>query len=299
RPARDRSSEGDPAGSRPTRAKRGLLDLSPEERQQAFDEHGPGTFMRYRDVYLDPEANELACELFRREIDKLIDDPRVADALKPTGYPLACKRQVLDTNYYETFNRDDVDLVDLRREPLVEITPTGVRTEAGETELDVLVLATGFDAMTGALTRIDIRGRGGERLTDAWADGPCTYLGLQVAGFPNLFTITGPGSPSVLANMIIAIEHHVDWVVDCLDAVEATGGSTIEATTDAVADWVAHVNEVADGTMYTAPSCNSWYLGSNIDGKARVFMPYVGGLGRYRAHCAQVVTDDYRGFEIR
>lgn len=300
-PSRPSDGEGpsEPAGIRPVRTQRGLLDLSPQERRQAFDENGPGAFMRYRDVYVDPEANELACELFRREIDKLIDDPEVAEALKPTDYPLACKRQVLDTDYYQTFNRDDVDLVDLRRDPLVEITPAGVRTQAGEVELDVLVLATGFDAMTGALSRIDIRGRGGDRLTDAWADGPRTYLGLQVAGFPNLFTITGPGSPSVLANMVIAIEHHVDWVVDCLEAVERQGASTVEATSAAVDDWVAHVNEVAEGTMYTAPSCNSWYLGSNIEGKSRVFMPYVGGLGRYRDLCAEVVADGYRGFEIR
>ncbi len=290
-----------PAGASPKprpNPKQGLLDLSPAERQAAFDASGPGTFMRFRDVYLDPEANELACELFRREIDKLVDDPDVAEALKPVEYPLACKRQFLDTGYYPTFNRDDVSLVDLRRDPLVEITPAGVRTEAGEVELDVLVLATGFDAMTGALTRIDVRGRGGQRLTDSWADGPRTYLGLQVTGFPNLFTVTGPGSPSVLANMIIAIEHHVEWIIDCIDDVESRGATTIEPSAEAVDTWVDHVNEVAENTMYTAPSCNSWYLGSNIEGKSRVFMPYVGGLGRYRRHCAEVVADDYRGFVI-
>ncbi len=278
--------------------KRGLLDLSPAEQQAEFDANGPGAFMRFRDVYLDPEANEVACALFRREIDKLVDDPEVAEALKPVEYPLACKRQVLDTDYYTTFNRDDVTLVDLRRDPLVAITADGVQTEAGEVELDVLVLATGFDAMTGALTRIDIRGREGERLTDTWADGPRTYLGLQVAGFPNLFTVTGPGSPSVLANMIVAIEHHVDWIMNCIDAVEGRGAATIEPTVEAVDTWVDHVNEVAEHTMYTAPSCNSWYLGSNIEGKSRVFMPYVGGLGRYRRRCAEVVAEDYQGFVI-
>ncbi len=306
-PARTRSDET-PRGSDDTdrppgtpqreRRRTGLLDLTPTERQDAFDRHGPGAFMRFRDVYLDPEANAVARELFLGEIDKLVDDPEVAEALKPREYPLACKRQVLDTDYYETFNRDDVTLVDLRRSPLVEVTPAGVRTEAGEVELDVLILATGFDAMTGALSRIDIRGRDGQALAEAWDDGPRTYLGLQVAGFPNLFTITGPGSPSVLANMIIAIEHHVDWVVDCLDHLDDLQASTIEAAPEAVEAWVAHVNEVAEGTMYTAPSCNSWYLGSNIEGKARVFMPYVGGFGRYRQHCDEVVADDYRGFVI-
>ncbi len=286
------------AGQGPGTGRRSLLDLSPEERRAAFDEHGPGAFMRFRDVYTDPEANDAARELFLDEIDKLVDDPEVAEALKPREYPLACKRQVLDTDYYVTFNRPDVTLVDLRRDPLVEITPDGVRTEGGEVELDVLVLATGFDAMTGALERIDIRGRDGVTLTEHWADGPRTYLGLQMAGFPNLFTITGPGSPSVLANMIVAIEQHVDWVVDCLDHLDARGAATIEPTAEAVGEWVAHVNEVAEGTMYTAPSCNSWYLGSNIEGKTRVFMPYVGGFGRYRDRCEQIVADGYPGFVV-
>lgn len=216
----------------------------------------------------------------------------------PKGYPLGCKRQVLDTHFYETFNRDNVDVVDLREEPLVTITENGIETSSGHRETDVIVLATGFDAMTGALDRIDIRGRDGRPLREAWADGPRTFLGLQVAGFPNLFTITGPGSPSVLSNMIVAIEHHVDWITECLDHLRDRGLSTIEATESAQEDWVDHVNEVADGTMYTAPSCASWYLGSNIPGKKRVFMPYVGGLGRYRDRCAEVVADDYAGFAL-
>ena len=302
---RDVDNGGRPGGSpppadtpRPERGRRGILDLDPDERQAVFDEHGPAAFMRFRDVYTDPEANAVAAELFLGEIDKLVDDPEVAEALKPREYPLACKRQVLDTDYYETFNRDDVTLVDLRRHPLVEITPSGVRTEAGEVELDVLILATGFDAMTGALRRIDIRGRDGRALAEEWADGPRTYLGLQVAGFPNLFTVTGPGSPSVLANMIVAIEQHVEWIADCVDHLEARGLATIEPSPEAVEGWVAHVNEVADGTMYTAPSCNSWYLGSNIDGKARVFMPYVGGFGRYRQRCAEIAAAGYEGFVL-
>jgi len=283
----------------PPTSRPGLLDLSPEERQAAFDEHGPGAFMRFRDVYTDPEANAIACELFRHEISKVVHDPEVAAKLQPTGYPLACKRQVLDSGYYETFNRDDVTLHDLRRDPLVEITPTGVRTTGGEVELDVLILATGFDAMTGALERIDLRGRDGRTLRDAWADGPRTYLGLQIEGFPNLFTITGPGSPSVLSNMIVAIEHHVDWIIECIGHVDAEGLSTIEPSPEAVEAWVEHVNETAEGTMYTAPTCNSWYLGSNIEGKARVFMPYVGGFGRYRRRCAEIAEAGYEGFVLR
>lgn len=304
RPERDEATDR-PAGNappadtpRPSRDRSGLLDLSPEERRAAFDRHGPAAFMRFRDVYTDPEANAVACDLFLREIDKLVDDPEVAEALKPREYPLACKRQVLDTDYYRTFNRADVSLVDLRRDPLVAITPSGVRTAGGVVELDVLVLATGFDAMTGALQRIDIRGRDGAALADRWADGPRTYLGLQVAGFPNLFTVTGPGSPSVLANMIVAIEQHVDWIVDCLGHLDQAGLSTIEPTPDAVEAWVAHVNDLAEGTMYTAPSCNSWYLGSNIEGKARVFMPYVGGFGRYRQRCQEIAEADYEGFVL-
>ncbi|MFV0256847.1 MAG: flavin-containing monooxygenase [Acidimicrobiales bacterium] len=289
--------DGRPADTpEPRRRRRGLGELSPEERRDAFDEYGRGAFQRFRDVYTDAEANELACELFRREIRKIVHDPETAAALEPHHYPLACKRQVLDTDYYETFNRPDVTLVDLRREALVTITPTGVETSDGHHRLDVLVLATGFDAMTGALERIDLRGRGGRRLGAVWADGPRTLLGLQVEGFPNLFTVTGPGSPSVLANMIVAIEQHVDWIVEAMDAVDRVGATTIEPTAAAVEEWVAHVNEVAEGTMYTAPSCNSWYLGSNIEGKVRVFMPYVGGFGRYREHCLDVAAHGYPGF---
>ena len=297
------------AARTPRTPRPGILDLTPEQRVEAFDQHGPAAFMSFADVYRDPEANAVACELFRREIRKVVADPAVAERLEPRDYPLACKRQVIDTNYYETFNRDDVALVDLRTQPLVEVTPAGVCIGGGESSegasgegeevgLDVLVLATGFDAMTGALERIDIRGRGGLLLRDRWADGPRTYLGLQVEGFPNLFTITGPGSPSVLSNVIVAIEQHVEWIADCLRYLTDNQRSTIETTKEAVEDWVAHVNEVAEGTMYVAPDCNSWYLGSNIEGKARVFMPYVGGLGRYRKRCDEVAAKGYEGFVL-
>ena len=293
----------DDTGGAPRRPRPGILDLTSDERLAAFDQQGPGAFMNFADVYRDPEANAVACQLFFREIRKVVTDPAIAERLEPRDYPLACKRQVIDTDYYETFNRSDVTLVDLRVQPLVQVTPAGVRvggegSDDVEVGLDVLVLATGFDAMTGALERIDIRGRDGLLLRDRWADGPRTYLGLQVEGFPNLFTITGPGSPSVLSNVIVAIEQHVDWIADCLSYLIENDHSTIEATADAVEGWVAHVNEVAEGTMYVAPDCNSWYLGSNIEGKARVFMPYVGGLGRYRQRCDEIAANGYEGFVL-
>ncbi|MEL7157068.1 MAG: NAD(P)/FAD-dependent oxidoreductase [Actinomycetota bacterium] len=287
---------GDGAATRPPA--KGLLDVDPSERSAAVARYGPGVVQRYRDVYTDPAANEVACELYREEVDRLVDEPAVAEALKPTDYPLGCKRQVFDTGYYETFNRPNVELVDLRATPLVEITETGVRTTAGHTELDILVYATGFDAMTGALDRIDIRGREGRRLRNEWAGGPRTYLGLAVAGFPNLFTITGPGSPSVLSNMVVSIEQHVDWIMDCLAHLDRSGHATIEATEEAQVDWARQVAETAEGSMYTAPGCASWYLGANIEGKSQVFMPYLGGVGRYRRICDEVRDADYRGFVL-
>ncbi len=284
-------------GPRPPRPE--ILDTTTDERRAMWQERGFRTFDTYRDIYKDLDANELAVELYREHVASVVADPATAEKLMPRDYPLGCKRQVLDTGYYETFNRPNVDLVDLRDDPLVEITSTGVRTESGHVEVDVLVLATGFDAMTGALDRIDIRGRQGRRLRDDWADGPRAYLGLQMAGFPNLFTVTGPGSPSVLSNVIVSIEHHVEWIDACISHMQANGHSTVETTAEAQQQWGEHVNEVAEGTMYTAPTCASWYLGSNIEGKTRQFMPYVGGVGRYQDVCAEVVADGYRGFEFR
>ncbi|MGI9614736.1 MAG: flavin-containing monooxygenase [Acidimicrobiales bacterium] len=292
-------AEGRVAGRATTTSKQrrpGLLDLSPAERTAAVDRYGPAVFMRYRDVYTDPEANEAACDLYRDRIDQVVTDPAVAERLKPKDYPLGCKRQVYDTEYYETFNRDDVTLVDLSENPLRRITERGVDTAAESIELDVLVFATGFDAMTGALNRIDIRGRNGRELRDDWAAGPQSYLGLSVAGFPNLFTITGPGSPSVLSNVLVSIEQHVDWITACIAHLGDNGLSTIETTEEAQQDWADQVAAAADGTMYTAPGCASWYLGANIEGKTQVFMPYVGGVGRYRDICDQVAEDGYAGF---
>jgi len=205
---------------------------------------------------------------------------------------------VIDTGYYEAFNRDNVTLVDLRRGGIERITAAGVQTAQGLFEVDALIYATGFDAMTGALARIDIRGRKGQALEARWEAGPRSYLGLQVHGFPNLFTVTGPGSPSVLSNMIVSIEQHVDWIADCIAHLDRNGLATIEPTEEAEDAWIAHVNEVAEGTMLTAPSCNSWYLGANIPGKPRIFMPYVGGVGEYRRKCDEVVTRGYEGFRL-
>ncbi|MDG2111345.1 MAG: NAD(P)/FAD-dependent oxidoreductase, partial [Actinomycetota bacterium] len=284
---------GGPRAARPD-----ILDTTPEQRREMWEQQGFNSFNVYRDVYKDLDANELACEMYRDHVRSVVHDPETAEKLSPRDYPLGCKRQVIDTEYYEAFNRDTVDLVDLAADPLVSVTSSGVRTTAAEVELDVLVLATGFDAMTGALERIDISGRSGRKLKDKWEHGPRTYLGLQMEGFPNLFTITGPGSPSVLSNVIVSIEHHVEWISECIDHLRSEGHDTIEPTAEAEVEWGEHVTDVAQGTMYTAPSCSSWYLGSNIPGKPRTFYPYVGGLGRYRARCDEIVDNGYEGFVL-
>jgi cyclohexanone monooxygenase len=287
---------GGPAGFvMPTES---ILATSPEERQAVLEEEGFAAIRRYLDVQIDPTANELACEMYREQVGRIIHDPETAEGLMPRDYPIGCKRPVIDIDYYEAFNRDNVTLVDLRRGGLERITPRGVQTGQGHFEFDALVYATGFDAMTGTLLRIDIQGREGVRLQERWDAGPRTYLGLQVAGFPNLFTITGPGSPSVLSNMIVSIEQHVDWIADLITYMDQQQLSTIEPTVEAEDEWIAHVNEVAAGTMFTAPSCNSWYLGANIPGKPRIFMPYVGGVGEYRKKCDEVAAKGYEGFVL-
>jgi cyclohexanone monooxygenase len=273
-----------------------ILDATPEERQARIEERGLGAIYSWADVLIDPEANEVACELYRDHVRRVVHDPVMAEALCPTGYPIGCKRQVLDTGYYEAFNRDNVDLVDLRRTPIETVTPTGIRTAEAHVEVDVLILATGFDAMTGALGRIDIRGTGGQRLQDKWHAGPRAYLGIQSVGFPNLFMITAPGSPSVLSNMTVSIEQHVDWVADCLAHMAECGHRTIEPVEAAEDAWIDRVNGTAKKTMYVKPSCNSWYLGANVPGKPRIFMPFVGGVGEYRRTCDEIVAAGYEGF---
>jgi cyclohexanone monooxygenase len=237
-------------------------------------------------------------ESFAHMVRKRVRDPEVAEALIPKDYRLGCKRLVVEIDYFDTYNRDNVTLVDLRKGGVTEITPTSVRTEQGEYVLDVLVLATGFDALTGPLTRIAVRGRDGRLLADEWREGPRAYLGLMAEGFPNLFMITGPGSPSVLSNMVVSIEQHVDWLADAIDAHRRSGVTRMEPTAAAQEEWVEHVDEVSVGTPYTAPSCNSWYIGANIAGKPRVILPYTGGVGRYREICNEVAAAGYRGFVL-
>jgi cyclohexanone monooxygenase len=277
---------------------RKILETPPEERLAVLDELGFWGARAWADVTVDLEANEASAELFREMIRRTVSDPDVAEKLSPRGYPIGCKRLVFGVDYYETFNRDNVTIVDLSEGGIQEITPTGIRSEQGDFDLDVIIFATGFDAMTGALNRIDIRGRGGELLRDAWAAGPRTLLGLQSVGFPNLFMITGPGSPSVLANMVVGVEQHTEWIGACLSYLRDRGYHTIEATLDAQDAWVDHVNEVAQGDVHTAPSCNSWYLGANIPGKPRVFMPYVGGLPRYIEAADAAASAGYEGFAL-
>ena len=281
-----------------TRGGDNIRDLTPEERRTRIIERGLIELLGFRDVYTDPESNEIANELFREVVRHLVHDPEVAEQLCPKDYGLGCKRQVLDRDYYDTFNRDNVTLVDLYDTPIEAVTAEGIHTTAQHYELDVLIYATGFDAMTGALLKANITGRDGLSLVEKWRYGPVTYLGLQMRGFPNLFTVTGPGSPSVLCNMLVAIEQHVNWIVDCIDYLRGARLHTIEPTDEAEQEWIAHVNEVAEGTMYTAPSCNSWYLGANIPGKPRIFMPYVGGYPRYKARCDEVAANRYEGFQL-
>ena len=247
------------------------------------------------DTLMNPDTNRLVADFVREKIRSIVKDPATADALCPTSHPIGTKRICVDTGYFEAYNRPNVKLVDLTKTPIERITATGVQLASGElVELDMLAMATGFDAMTGALLRIDVRGARGKRLADKWAEGPRSYLGLGVAGFPNLFMITGPGSPSVLSNMIVSIEQHVDWTLDCIAFMRERGHQRIEPTSQAEEQWVAHVNEVANGTLF--PKAGSWYMGANIPGKPRVFMPYAAGVGAYREICDRVAANEYEGF---
>jgi cation diffusion facilitator CzcD-associated flavoprotein CzcO len=281
---------------------RSALDDSPEQRrshyEQLWAEEGGFKFIygSYFDLLRNQEANDTAAEFIRSKIRQIVEDPEVAETLCPSDYPYGSKRPPVDTNYYETFNRENVTLVDLRRTPIGEITATGLRTSADTYDLDVIVFATGFDAMTGSLLKIDIRGRDGLTLAEKWRGGPLTYLGLQVAGFPNMFVITGPGSPSVLANMPLCIEQHVEWIGRCIADMGERGVDTVEAVEDAEERWVEHVRNAAEATLF--PKANSWYLGANIPGKQRVFMPYVGGFKPYADRCEEVVQNGYEGFRF-
>ena len=277
------------------------LEATPEERQHSYETKwqagGSISFLfAYTDLLLSKEANETASEFVRQKIRGIVRDPQVAELLAPKDHPLGTKRLCLDTNYYETYNRDNVTLVNARAAPIEEITPAGLRTSEAGYEFDALVFATGFDAMTGALAEIDVRLKSGETLQEKWSAGPRTYLGMLVAGFPNMFLITGPGSPGVKSQMILAIEQHTDWIVDCLKHMRANGLNRVEADLTAETAWVEHVNEIADKTLY--PLANSWYIGANIPGKPRVFMPYVGGFHVYKKRCDAVARSGYEGLKL-
>jgi cation diffusion facilitator CzcD-associated flavoprotein CzcO len=280
------------------------LETTAEEREREFDRMwDAGGFAywlaNYQDMFFDQAANDLCADYLQRKIRRTVKDSAVAERLIPKGHAYGTKRQPLDTNYYETFNKDNVLLVDARADGgIEEITENGIRAGGMDHVFDIILFATGFDAMTGPLKALNLRGRGGRTLDRDWAEGPRSYLGIAIAGFPNFFTITGPQSPSVLSNMPVSIEQHVEWVTDCIAAMRKTGKTTIEATQEAQDKWVAHVNEIVDKTLMTG--ANSWYMSANIAGKPRAFLPYLGpaGVGGYRKTCDEVARNGYEGFAL-
>jgi len=279
---------------------RTALSVPDDERQQIFeDAWAKGGFRlgtTFNDLLVDADANETAAEFLRNKIRERVHDPEIAEMLAPKDHPFFSKRPPLENGYYETFNRENVTLIDIRTSPIEAITPTGVRTVDGEYDADTIVYATGFDAMTGTLLRLNITGRDGLTLARKWSEGARTYLGLASHGFPNLFMITGPQSPSVLSNMPVSIEQHVDWITDCLRRLDERGVERIEPTLAAEDAWVAHHQEVTAATLL--PRANSWWVGANIPGKPRGLYPYVGGVGVYRGICDDVAAKDYEGFEL-
>ncbi|UGU32089.1 NAD(P)/FAD-dependent oxidoreductase [Mycolicibacterium smegmatis] len=276
------------------------MEVSPEERREAFERRwqlGGVLFSKtFSDQMINPEANEEARKFYEEKIRAVIDDPEVADLLIPDDHPIGTKRICTDTNYFQTFNRPNVTLVSVRKTPIESIDATGIATSGAHYDLDALVFATGFDAMTGTLAKIDIVGRGGRKLVDDWADGPRTYLGLGVDGFPNLFLVSGPGAPAVLANMVLHAEAHVNWISEAIGHLNEHGYAAIEATPEAVENWIAECNQRAEATLF--PKANSWYMGANVPGKPRVFMLFIGGFGVYLDICAEVANAGYKGFRL-
>ncbi len=275
------------------------LDVTEEERlieyQKRWDVGYSGFISSYSDIGTNEEANETLAEFVRSKIREIVKDPVKAEILSPKN-AIGCKRLCADTNYFETYNRDNVSLIDVNDTPIESLVSEGVKTSEKIFNFDVVVFAIGFDAMTGALLSIDIKGKNGEKLTDKWSDGPKSYLGLTIQGFPNMFTITGPGSPSVLGNMMVAIEQHVEWITKCIQDMESDGNTEIEAQSDAENEWMDHIEEVANQTIRY--SCNSWYVGANVPGKKRVFMPYIGGYNVYREKCDEIASKGYIGFNL-
>ena len=277
------------------------LTVSEEERQQRYQalwDRGaiPHLGSEFADLLLDEKANDTLAQFVRSKIRSVIEDSNVADILTPTEFPICTKRACLDTNYYQTFNKPNVDIVDIKQDPIVSITETGIATREQNFDFDAIVFATGFDAMTGALLAVDIRGREGQSLKEKWAHGPLNYLGLTVSGFPNFFMITGPGSPSVLSNMVLSIEQHVEWIADCLDYMGREELTVIDPTETAETGWVEYGTATSDMTLF--PQAKSWYMGANVPGKPRVCLPYVGGVAAYRRVCNDVAAQDYLGFRF-
>jgi cation diffusion facilitator CzcD-associated flavoprotein CzcO len=279
-----------------------IFDYTPEQRVKILEEawqarSGVLFFFLFNDVMRDIEANEIVAEWFRGKIREIVKDPKVAELLCPTTYPLGTKRLSIDSGYYEAFNRANVTLVDVRSHPITEITSSGLRTTAEHYDLDILVLATGFDAMTGALTRMNVTGVGGLDLTDKWAEKPWNYLGLTVSGFPNLFMIHGPGSPSVVAQMVTQCEYQINWIADLIDHMESRGFATVDTTHQVESQWCDEVTAVANQTLF--PRADSWYAGANIEGKARSFMIWVGGFDAFADRCDEVAAKGYEGFALK
>lgn len=275
---------------------RSALSVTADEREAVFEsrwEHGGITFLNaYDDLLISLEANELAAEFVRRKIRQTVRDPEVARKLTPT-HAIGCKRLCAESGYYETFNRTNVDLIDVNAFPIDEVSATGIGFGGLHRKFDAIVFATGFDAMTGTMLRLNLRGRGGLSIQDHWRDGPLNYLGLMISGFPNFFNIAGPGSASAFTNVIMSIEHHVNWISQCIRYIDSNGYSAIEATPEAERKWVGHVNSVAARTLMV--SCKSWYQGSNIQGKPQQFMPLL-GFPAYVRRCEEVASDGYPGF---
>ena len=278
-----------------------VFDVTDEQRTAIFEaawaKGGLQFRANFRDITTDKAANDTAANFIKAKIRSIVANPETAEKLADIDHPYAAKRPPIDSNYFETYNRDNVDLVDVRAAPITHITPSGIATENAEYQVDIIVFATGFDAMTGPMLRMDITGRDGMKLRDAWDAGPTNYLGLQIPGFPNLFTVTGPGSPSVLCNMPVAIEQHAEWIADCIAHMRSHHIATAEATHAAATEWVAQVNDAANATLLPQAK-HSWYLGANIPGKPRIFMPYAGGMARYREICADVAARGYVGFTL-
>jgi cation diffusion facilitator CzcD-associated flavoprotein CzcO len=275
-----------------------LKSASREDQLRAIEEDGVLGALNWGDIFFDIEANRMAATLYGEAVARIVKDPETAASLVP-DHPFACKRPIIDQGYYEAFNRDNVTLVDLRKGAIRAVTPSGIRTDQRSYDLDVIIYATGFDAMTGALSRIDIRGRDGLSLGEFWAtEGPLSYLGLAVAGFPNLFTIQGPGSPSAATNFVAALEQHVDWICDCITHLRANGIRTIEASATAQQEWIDHATSLVAPTVLVHPSCNSWYNGGNVPGKKRMYMGYTGGIPEYRRRCDEIAAAGYTGFKL-